>query len=184
MWWILLVVVALVLWVISMFNGLVVLKNRVEEASSDIDVQLKRRHSLIPNLVSTVQGYATHEREVFEKVTQARTNAIAAAQGADIAQRAQAENMLTDALKSVFAVAENYPELKASENFRVLQEELSDTENKIMSARRFYNVNVRDYNTRLEMFPTSIIARQFKFSARQMFELEDAAEAKTPEVKF
>ncbi|MFA5009655.1 MAG: LemA family protein [Patescibacteria group bacterium] len=185
MWWIwLILILALVAWVVGMFNGLVILKNRVNEAASDIDVQLKRRHDLIPNLVNTVQGYAQHERELFEKVTQARSNAVAAGSNPDLKQKAAAENTLTSALRSLFAVAENYPDLKANQNFLALQEELSDTENKIMSSRRFYNTNVRDYNIRREIFPTSIMAQMFKFERREQFELEDIKERELPEVKF
>lgn len=182
--WILLTIVVLALWAIGMFNGLVVLKNRVDESSSDIDVQLKRRHDLIPNLISTVQGYAAHERELFEKVTAARAQAVSAGEGSDLGKKAEAENVLTHALRSVFAVAENYPDLKANQNFLALQEELSDTENKIMSARRFYNTNVRDYNIRREIFPVSIFARMFNFTKRNLFELEDIAEREVPAVKF
>lgn len=184
MWLPILIIVALAAWIIGMFNGLVVLKNRVNEAASDIDVQLKRRHDLIPNLVSTVQGYAQHERELMEKVTQARSNAVAAGSSTDLKQKAAAENTLTTALRSLFAVAENYPDLKANQNFLALQEELSDTENKIMSSRRFYNTNVRDYNTRCEIFPTNIMAQMFKFERREQFELEDIKERELPEVKF
>ncbi|OGB73424.1 hypothetical protein A3K24_00940 [candidate division Kazan bacterium RIFCSPHIGHO2_01_FULL_44_14] len=182
--WILLIIVLLILFGIGIFNGLVVLKNRVDEASSDIDVQLKRRHDLIPNLISTVQGYAAHERELFEKVTVARSQAVTAGATGDLKQKATAENTLTHALRSVFAVAENYPDLKANQNFLALQEELSDTENKIMASRRFYNTNVRDYNTRRETFPTSIFAKLFNFKHRELFELEDIAEREVPEVKF
>ncbi|RLC37935.1 LemA family protein [candidate division Kazan bacterium] len=181
--WVLLLIILVALWAIIAFNGLVVLKNRVNEADSDIGVQLKRRHDLIPNLVNIVKGYATHERELFEKVTQARAQAIAASEG-DIKNRAEAENMLTGALKSLFAVAENYPELKANQNFLALQEELAETENKIMSARRFYNTNVRDYNIRREVVPTNVIANMFNFKKRDMFELEDMTEAATPKVDF
>lgn len=182
--WILWIVIFLIIaWLIGMFNGLVVLKNRVNEAASDVDVQLKRRHDLIPNLVSTVQGYATHERELFEKVTQARSNAVAAG-SSDFKQKAAAENTLTSALRSLFAVAENYPDLKANQNFLALQEELSDTENKIMSARRFYNTNVRDYNTRREIFPTNLFASMFNFGRREQFEMEEIKERELPEVKF
>lgn len=182
-WFIAILLVVIALWVVGAFNGLVVLRNRVNEAASDIDVQLKRRHNLIPNLVNTVQGYATHERELLEKITQARSNAVGAADKT-MQEKAQAENLLTSTLKSLFAVVENYPELKANQNFLALQEELSDTENKIMSARRFYNTNIRDYNTRREIFPTSIIASWFNFKKRDMFELEDLSEKEVPEVKF
>jgi len=183
-WLPLIIILGLIAWVIGMFNGLIVLKNRVNEAASDIDVQLKRRHDLIPNLVNTVQGYAQHERELFEKVTQARSNAVAAGSNNDLKQKADAENTLTTALRSLFAVAENYPDLKANQNFLSLQEELSDTENKIMSSRRFYNTNIRDYNTRRETFPTNIMANMFKFGHREQFELEDIKERELPEVKF
>ncbi len=182
-WFILIVLVVLVLWGIGAFNGLVVLRNRASEAASDIDVQLKRRHDLIPNLINTVKGYATHERELFERVTEARARAVGATDK-NMAEKAGAENALTSTLKSLFAVAENYPELKANQNFLALQEELSDTENKIMSARRFYNTNVRDYNTRREVFPTNLIAGWFSFKKRDLFELEDMSEKEVPEVKF
>lgn len=182
-WFILIVLVVLVLWGIGAFNGLVVLRNRVSEAASDIDVQLKRRHDLIPNLINTVKGYAAHERELFERVTEARARAVGATDK-DMAERAGAENALTSTLKSLFAVAENYPELKANQNFLALQEELSDTENKVMSARRFYNTNVRDYNTRREVFPTNLIAGWFNFKKRDLFELEEMSEKEVPEVKF
>ena len=160
----------------AIYNGLVTLRNRAKEAWSDIDVQLKRRYDLIPNLVETVKGYAAHEKELFENVTKARTAAINA-QGA--AAQAKAENALTGALKSVFAVAENYPQLRASENFQKLQDELTDTENKIEAARRFYNGNVRDLNIKIEKFPDSIIASMFGFKPMELFELEES-EAKQP----
>src|SRR5664279_335215 len=154
--WIVLGLVAIVIiWFIAVFNGIIGLKNRTKEAWSDIDVQLKRRHDLIPNLIETVKGYAKHEASVFEKVTEARANAINA-KGAQ--EAGQAENVLTSALKSVFAVAESYPDLKASENFKQLQGELTDTEDKIEAARRFYNGNVRDFNTKIETFPNSLVA--------------------------
>jgi LemA protein len=178
--WILLgVIVLLVLWVAVIYNGLITLKNRTKEAWSDIDVQLKRRYDLIPNLVETVKGYAAHEKELFEKVTQARAAAINAS-GA--AAQAQAENALSQALRSVFAVAENYPQLRASENFQKLQDELTDTENKIEAARRFYNANVRDFNIKIEKFPDNIIARLFGFQPMELFELEsqEAQSARQP----
>src|SRR3989338_6099651 len=159
--WIILVVVAvIVVWIIAAFNSLVVLKNRAKEAWADIDVQLKRRYDLIPNLVETVKGYATHEKQLFEKVTQARASAMSA-QG--IKEKAGAENMLSETLKSLFAVAENYPDLKASNNFLELQRELSDTENKIQAARRFYNTNARDLSIKIESFPSNFIANMFSF---------------------
>lgn len=177
------VVAVAALWVVWTYNGFIRLINRSKEAWADIDVQLKRRYDLIPNLVNTVKGYATHESGTFEKVTEMRANAINAT---GLKEKAQAENMLTEALKSVFAVAENYPDLKASTNFLELQRELSDTENKIQAARRFYNTNVRDLNTALETFPQNIIGNVFKFKAREFFELaENEAAAKEPvEVKF
>ena len=178
---ILAVVVVVVLWVIGVFNGLVVLRNRTKEAWSDIDVQLKRRYDLIPNLVETVKGYATHERELFEKVTQARANAISA-QGAK--QKAQAENMLSDTLKSLFAVSENYPDLKASVNFLELQRELTDTEDKIQASRRFYNANVRDLNIKIESFPANTIAGMFGFKQMELFETASEAEREPVSVKF
>lgn len=179
-WIIIGVIVVLVLGVIVIYNSLVRLKNRTDEAWSDIDVQLKRRYDLIPNLVDTVKGYAKHERELFEKVTKARTAAINAG---GVQEKAKAENMLTGALKSVFAVAENYPDLRATENFQKLQDELSDTENKIMAARRFYNANVRDLNTKIETFPTNTIAGMLHFRKREFFELDEGEEAAKEPVK-
>ncbi len=177
---ILAVIVVVVLWLIADYNGLVKLKNRAKEAWSDIDVQLKRRYDLIPNLVETVKGYATHESQLFEKVTRARANAISA-QGAK--EKAGAENMLSDTLKSLFAVAENYPDLKASVNFLELQRELSDTENKIQAARRFYNTNVRDLNIKIESFPTNMIAGMFGFKQMELFEAA-GAEKEAVNIKF
>ncbi len=174
------VVVLAILWFIFVYNGLIRLKNRVQEAWSDIDVQLKRRYDLIPNLVETVKGYASHESKLFEKVTQARSQAMQA-QGA--ANKAKAENMLSDTLKSLFAVAENYPNLRASENFSKLQDELSDTENKIQAARRFYNGNVRDFNTKIEVFPNNLIAGMLNFKQYEFFEAGEG-ERTNVEVKF
>lgn len=165
-----------ILWVIATFNKLVALVNRGKEAWADIDVQLKRRYDLIPNLVETVKGYAAHEKSVFEEVTKARSAAMQA-EGAE--EQGKAENMLTGALKSLFAVSEAYPDLKANENFLNLQNELTDTENKIQAARRFYNSVVRDLNTALEVFPTNMIAGMFNFAKREFFELEEEA-AKDP----
>jgi LemA protein len=167
-------------WLIGIFNRLVTLRNRAKEAWADIDVQLKRRHDLIPNLVETVKGYASHEKEVFEKVTEARAKAISA-QG--LAEKGQAENMLSGALKSLFAVAESYPELKASQNFLELQRELTDTEDKIQAARRFYNGNVRDLNIQIETFPTNLIAGAFGFQKMEFFEIGEA-EKEPVSVKF
>ncbi len=169
------IIALLIGWVIAVYNGLVVLKNRAKEAWSDIDVQTKRRYDLIPNLVETVKGYATHEKELFEKVTMARVNAMNA-QGVEA--KAGAENMLSGTLKSLFAVSENYPELKASTNFLELQRELSDTENKIQASRRFYNTNVRDLNIKIESFPANLIAGQFGFKQMELF--ESAATEKEP----
>lgn len=180
-WVILAIVVVVVLWAIGIFNGLVVLKNRAKEAWADIDVQLKRRYDLIPNLVETVKGYATHERELFEKVTQARASAMSA-QG--MKEKAGAENMLSDTLKSLFAVSENYPELKASTNFLELQRELTDTENKIQAARRFYNTNVRDLNIMIESFPANTMAGIFGFKQMELFETANEKEREPVNVKF
>lgn len=178
---ILAVAAVLVIWLIAAYNRFIRLNRRKDEAWSDIDVQLKRRHDLIPNLVETVKGYASHESGLFEKVTQARAQAINAS-GA--AQKAEAENALAGTLKSLFAVAENYPQLRASENFGKLQEELADTENKVQAARRFYNGNVRDLNIATESFPSNIVARLFGFKLAEFFELENEGERKPVEVKF
>ncbi len=179
---ILAVVVVIVLWIIAIYNGFIKLVTRTKEAWADIDVQLKRRYDLIPNLINTVKGYASHEKETFQKVTEARTMAMGA-QG--VAASGQAENMLTGALKSLFAVSESYPDLKANENFLELQRELSDTENKIQAARRFYNTNVRDLNIKVQSFPQNVIAGMFKFTKMEFFEIDDDSEAKEPvEVKF
>jgi len=172
---------ALVLWVIFTYNGLVSFRNRGKEAWSDIDVQLKRRYNLIPNLVETVKGYAKHERELFEKVTEARTKAMGAK---TMQEHTETENMLSSTLKTLFAVAENYPDLKASENFLELQRELRDTEDKIQAARRFYNGNVRDLNTKIEMFPANIVASLFKFQQMEFFEIEEGAAREPVKVKF
>lgn len=174
------IVVVVAIAIIAMYNGLITLKNRVDEAWSDISVQLKRRYDLIPNLISTVKGYAAHEKEVFEKVTQARTQAMNAG---TTAEKAEAENMLSGTLKSLFAVSENYPELKANQNFLELQRELTDTEDKIMASRRFYNGNVRDFNTKLQVFPTNMIAGMLKFTAREFFEM-DEKEKENVKVEF
>ncbi len=169
------VVLGLFLWVT--YNGLVKLKIRVDEAWSDITVQLKRRLDLIPNLVNSVKGYAAHESGVFEKVTEARANALNA-QG--VKQTAAAENQFEDALKSLFAVAENYPQLRANENFLQLQQELVDTEDKIQASRRFYNSGVRDYNTKTQVFPNNMFARMLGFTQREFFEVEDMASVEKP----
>lgn len=170
------------LWLILSYNAFVRLINRVAEAWADIDVQLKRRYDLIPNLVETVKAYATHEREAFENVTKARAAAMGA-QGVE--EHARAENMLSSALKSIFAIAEAYPDLKASTNFAKLQDELADTENKIQAARRFYNANVRDLNTLIESFPANLVAGWFKFNKKEFFELEAASAEREPvQVQF
>src|SRR3989339_1115166 len=174
------ILVAIVLWLIGSYNGFVTLINRTQEAWADIDVQLKRRYDLIPNLVETVKGYAAHEKGTFEKITEARSNAMNA-QG--IEEKAKSENMLSGALKSLFAVSENYPDLKANQNFLELQKELSDTENKIQAARRFYNGNVRDFNTKLEVFPTNMMAGMLGFTKREFFEAEEG-EKELPKVSF
>ena len=173
--------IVLGLWIVKIYNGLVKLKVRTNEAWSDIDVQLKRRYDLIPNLINTVKGYAIHERELFENVTKARSNAMNAQ---NPEEKAGAENMLTGALKSLFAVSENYPDLKANTNFLELQRELSDTENKIQASRRFYNGNVRDLNTKIQIFPDSIVANMLKIGKREFFEIEDEKEKEVPKVEF
>ncbi len=161
---------------IGIYNGLIVLRNRCENAWSQVDVQLRRRYDLIPNLVETVKGYAKHEREVFEKVTQARAQAINAN---SVKDQAQAENMLTGALKTLFAVAENYPDLKANQNFLLLQEELSGTESKIAYSRQFYNDTVMKFNQKQQVFPSNIVANMFSFKERDYFEIEEP-EARGP----
>jgi LemA protein len=158
------------------------MRYRAKEALSDIDVQLKRRFDLIPNLVETVKGYAGHEKEVLENVTKARAS-VAEADG-DPIDRAESENMLTNTLKTLFAVSENYPDLKANANFLELQRELSDTENKIQASRRFYNTVVRDYNTKIDAVPTNIIARMFNFTAEPFFKVETAEEREPVKVEF
>jgi LemA protein len=174
-------IVAIILFVVWAYNSMIKMRNQVKEAWSDIDVQLKRRYNLIPNIVETVKGYATHEDSVFTKVTEARSNAINATSMKD---HGAAENMLSGALKSLFAVAENYPQLKANENFLQLQNELVDTEDKIQAARRFYNGNVRDYNTKIQQFPAKVIADIFKFKPEEFFELENEKEKEPVEVSF
>lgn len=177
------IILALVLlWAVIAYNRFITLVNRVKEAWADIDVQLKRRYDLIPNLVNTVKGYMTHEAHTFEKVTEARNMAMRAG---SIAEQGKAENVLSGALKSLFAVAESYPNLKANENFLELQRELSDTENKIQAARRFYNTNVRDLNTKIESFPSNVIANAFHFEKATFFLLgEDSAEKEPVPVRF
>ena len=178
------IVVILALFLITTYNRLITLRQRVKEAWSDIDIQLKRRHDLIPNLVETVKGYAAHESGTFQAVTQARANAVTAGASGSPQQMAQAENVLTGALRSLFAVAEAYPQLQAIQEFKDLSENLTATEDKIAFARRFYNGNVRDYNTALQTFPTTVLAGMFGFTAEQYFELADAAEREAPKVSF
>ncbi|MEK7578997.1 MAG: LemA family protein [Patescibacteria group bacterium] len=171
------ILVLFILWLIATYNKFIRLGVRTTEAWADIDVQLKRRYDLIPNLVETVKGYATHEKEAFENVTRAR----AAAMGAQtVEDHTKAENMLAGALKSLFAVAEAYPDLKANQNFLELQRELSDTENKIQAARRFYNSNVRDLNTAVQTFPSNVIAGIFNVSKREFFDLDEVALEREP----
>ena len=174
------IILLLIIYLWFTYNSLVVLRERIKEALSQIDVQLKRRADLIPNLIETVKGYAKHEREVFEKVTQARANILKAETPQ---QKAEADNMMGKALKSIFAVAEDYPDLKASENFLNLQEELTDTENKISYSRQFYNSNVLAYNSSIKTFPAALIANQFGFKEVEFFETE-AEQKKEVKVKF
>ncbi len=169
---------------IFIYNRLIVLVNRTKEAWADIDVQLKRRYDLIPNLIESVKGYASHEREVFENVTKARTMAISAEQSGDPKKVGEAENFLSGTLKSLFAVSENYPELRASENFMELQRELRDTEDKIQYARRFYNTNVRDLNIKVEKFPSNLVASAFGFKKKDFFEIVDPKEREVVKVSF
>ncbi|PIQ66566.1 MAG: hypothetical protein COV96_00755 [Candidatus Zambryskibacteria bacterium CG11_big_fil_rev_8_21_14_0_20_42_18] len=179
---IVLVILALVvLWVVFAYNSFIRLINRAKEAWADIDVQLKRRYDLIPNLVNTVKGYATHESSIFDNVGKARAAAMGAT---NIADKGQAENMLTGALKSIFAIAEAYPDLKANQNFLELQRELSDTENKIQASRRFYNTNVRDLNTAIESFPNNVIASTFNFDKMEFFQLEEEDAKEPVKVEF
>ena len=164
-WILIVVIVVILLWLVLAYNGLVTTRNRAQEAYSDIDVQLKRRYDLIPNLIETVKGYAAHEKTVFEDVTNARTAAMQATGPA----KAGAENQLSGTLKSLFAVAENYPDLKANQNFLALQNELTDTEDKIQAARRFYNGMVRDLNIKIQVFPTNMFASMFGFTKMDFF---------------
>jgi LemA protein len=173
----LLVVVAIVvlvgLYVVVVYNGMIRRRNRIESAWAQIDVQLQRRYDLIPNLIETVKGYASHERELFERVTQARTQAMGTTGG--VAAQAQAENHITSAVRGLLAVAESYPDLKANQNFLALQEELAGTEGRIAYARQFYNDTVQDWNTRIQRFPGNLIAGAFKFTPREYFEADDTS---------
>jgi len=184
MWILIAIVVVIALFVWMTYNGLVKLNVRVQEAWSDITVQLKRRADLIPNLVEAVKGYAAHEKQVFQDVTEARANVLNATQKGP-AETAKAENMFEQALKSLFAVAEAYPQLRATENFQKLQDELVDTEDKIQAARRFYNGGVRNLNTKIQQFPANIVAKMFSFTNKEFFEVEDMATIEQPvSVKF
>jgi LemA protein len=177
------VVILVVVWLFLTYNGLVTARNRTQEAWSEIDVELKRRHDLIPNLVNTVQGYVTHERGTLEAVTNARANAVTAGATGDAAKIGQAENMLSQSLRSLFAVTENYPDLKAITAFTNLQENLTATEDKIEFSRRFYNGNVRDYNIKLQTLPTSLIAGALGFKPFAFFQADDGDRA-VPQVNF
>ena len=182
--WIVLGVIALlVIWIVLIYNGLVAMRQRVNQAFADVDVQLKQRHDLVPNLVETVKGYAAHERGTLEAVVQAR-NAAMTAQGP--AQMAQAENMLTGALRQLFALAEAYPDLKANQNFLQLQSELADLENKIAAARRFFNNAVQEYNTGIQQFPAVLVAGPLGFRQQEFFDLGDerAVAGRAPQVTF
>ena len=174
-------IILLAVVIVVIYNGLVRLRNQVKNAWSQIDVQLKRRHNLIPNLVETAKGYMKHERETLESVTNARAKAVGA-QG--VGDTAQAEGALSAVLRQFMAVAENYPDLKANQNFLALQEELTSTENKIAFARQFYNDSVMGYNNKIQMFPSNIIAGMFNFKEEEFFEIEDAAEREVPKVSF
>jgi LemA protein len=176
----LIIVVLVVLFVVSLYNSLIQLRNRVKNAWSQIDVQLNRRADLIPNLVETVKGYAKHEKTVFEKVTEARSGLMNAK---TVQETAEANNMLTDTLKSLFAVAENYPELKANENFLKLQSQLEETENKIAYSRQFYNDTVLMYNNKCQMFPSNLLASSFNFQEAEFFEIEETKK-EVPKVEF
>lgn len=182
---ILYIVIALIVivlaWIVAIYNGFIKLVNRAREAWSDIEVQMKRRYDLIPNLIETVKGYAAHEKGVLEEVTEARTRAMSAG---GIKEKGEAENMLSGTLKTLFAVSENYPDLKANANFLELQRELSDTENKIQAARRFYNGNIRDLNIKIESFPSNVIASLFGFKKMEFFELEEEAAKEPVKVSF
>src|SRR3989344_1988425 len=184
LYWILGIAVLVVLWVVFAYNRLVTLSYRAKEALSDIDVQLKRRYDLIPNVVETVKGYAKYEENVFFKVTEARTRALSAEKRGNLKEMAEAENVLSGALKTLFAVSENYPDLKANANFLELQRELADTENKIQAARRFYNTNVMELNTKIDTFPTNLIAGTFGFKKEEFFGIEKEEEREPVKVKF
>ena len=175
------IVLVVVFWYVSTRNGIIDQRNRVDESWSGIDVQLKRRHDLVPNLVETVKGYATHEQQVFENVTKARSDAMAAQ---TVDETAKTESQLTRAMADLRAVAEDYPDLKATENFQQLSRNLSELEDEIQASRRIYNSNVQSYNTRIQQFPASIVASQGNFADKEVFEIADPAERETPSVSF
>jgi LemA protein len=180
--WIVLIIIAVFVFIaVGIYNSLITLRNRADNAWAQVDVQLRRRYDLIPNLVETVKGYAKHEREVFQKVTEARSQAINAG---TVKEQGQAENMLTGALKSLFAVVENYPDLKANQNFLMLQEELAGTEGKIAYARQFYNDTVMKFNMKQQIFPSNIIANMFNFKEKEYFEIEEPAAREPVKVEF
>ena len=179
--WILVILVALVLWAVLIYNGLIQLRVRADGAWSDINVQLKRRYDLIPNLIETVKGYAAHEQKLFIQVTDARSRAM---QATGPKEKEAAEGMLTSTLKSLFAVAENYPQLRASENFTGLQQSLTQIEDAVQGARRYYNAVVRDYNTKLSIVPDRFVAQLGGFTPKEFFQLDAAEEAKAPKVNF
>ena len=180
-WIVLVVVILIVVWVIGMYNGLVTARQKVENAWSQIDVQLQRRFDLIPNFVETVKGYMTHESETFEKIAQLRTSW---ANSSSVGEKANLDGELTSALKTIMAVSENYPDLKANQNFADLSEELRNTENKISFSRQFYNDSVTMYNTKLEVFPSNIVASMFHFTAEQLFEVDNQEAKKNVKVDF
>ncbi len=184
LWIAIAVVVAIVLWLVGVFNGLIKLRNRTDEGWSDIDVQLKRRHDLIPNLVNSVKGYMTHEKELLENITKARSGAIAAQESGDTAALASAESMLGGMLGKLQIAVEAYPDLKANQNVAQLMDELSDTENKIQAARRFYNGQVRDFNTKLQSFPTNMVGPMFGFKKYDFFEIAEASERENVKVEL
>ncbi len=179
--WIFAVIIVVLLLIVGIYNSLVQLKNKVDEAWSDIDTQLKRRYDLIPNIVETVKGYATHEKGTFEAITKARSAAMSAGTPAD---KAQAENMLSGTLKSLFALAENYPELKANQNFMELQQTLKEVEEHLQLSRRYYNATVRDYNVKTQSFPSNIFAGMFNFTKRDFFEVGNESERENVKVSF
>jgi len=177
----LIVFAVIIVFVVGIYNGLVSLRNRSENAWAQVDVQLRRRYDLIPNLVETVKGYAKHEKETFQNVTEARSKAINAG---TVKEQGDAENMLSGALKSLFAVVESYPDLKANQNFLMMQEELAGTEGKIAYARQFYNDSVMKFNTKQQVFPSNVIANMFNFQEKEYFEIEEAAAKEPVKVKF